>query len=409
MNELTPLSAEAAAAAAGRPGGRAPRRRGVGIGLALLASVGMLAAMVAWASQAELSTVSRARAQVIASARTQVIQAAVDGLVAEVLVGEGDVVRRGQTLVRLDRGEAEAAWSDSRSKVAALKASLVRLQAEVLGVPLAFDASLREYPEFVANQRRLYQRRHDALDAELTTYARALALAREELAMTRKLAATGDVGRADVLRLERQEVELQGQIDSRRSKFLQEAQEAMTKAEEDLATQQQLLAERRLMLDRTTIEAPTDGIVRNIQVTTLGARVRPGEVILDLLPTDGPLVVEARLSPTDIAFVRTGTPAAVKLDAFDYSIYGSIRGHAAYVSPDALKERGPTGEETYYRVLVEVDPASVKERSARHPDRPLQVLPGMQATVEFVVGEQTVLQYLAKPLVKTLDMAMKER
>lgn len=375
----------------------------------LVGCVALCAAFVAWAAQAELEQVARARGQVIASARTQVVQAATDGQIVQVAVREGESVRRGQLLVQLDRAEAEAAVADSRARVAALRAALVRLESEVMGRPLVFSPEARAYPAFVENQRLLFQRRKAALESEVSALSQGLLLTREELALASGLVATGDIGRAEVLRLQKQEAELQGQINSKRSRFFQDAQEAMTKAEEDLSTQAQVLAEREVQLERMQVLAPADGLVRNIQITTPGARVRPGEVILELLPTGGQQVLEAKLPPTDIAHVRPGTRTAIKLDAFDYTVYGALSGHVTYVSPDALQERTPQGEQAYYRVLVHIDPASVAQRNQAVAPRRIQVLPGMLSTVEFVVGEHTVLQYLAKPLLKTLDESLRER
>jgi adhesin transport system membrane fusion protein len=278
-----------------------------------------------------------------------------------------------------------------------------------MGRPLVFPELARAYPAFVDNQRLLFQRRKAALGAEVDALSRSLALTREELQLASGLLASGDIGRAEVLRLQKQEAELLGQINTRRNRFFQDAQEAMTKAEEDLSTQQQVLAEREVQLDRMQVLAPADGLVRNIQITTPGARVRPGEVILELLPTVGTQVLEAKLLPADIAHVRQGTRAAVKLDAFDYTVHGVLQGVVAYVSPDALQERTAQGDESFYRVLVEVDRAHLEQRNRDARNQPIRLQAGMFATVEFIVGEHTVLQYLAKPLLKTTGEALGER
>lgn len=373
------------------------------------ASFALFASLVAWASLATLEQVARARGQVIASARTQVVQAATDGQIVEVSVREGQRVSRGQRLVQLDRAEAEAAVADARAKVAALHAALARLQAEVLGRSLVFPAPAQDYPVFMDNQRQLFHRRKAALDAEVDALSRSLAITREELRMASDLLASGDIGRSEVLRLQRQEAELLGQVNSRRHRFFQDAQEAMTKAEEDLSTQRQVLAEREVHLDRMQVLAPADGLVRNIQITTPGARVRPGEVILELLPTSGQQVLEAKLLPADIAYVHPGTRAAVKLDAFDYIVHGVLQGVVTYVSPDALQERTARGDESFYRVLVELDREHLDRRNRSAPERPIQLQAGMFSTVEFIVGRHTVLQYLAKPLLKTAGEALGER
>lgn len=362
-----------------------------------------------WAGLAEIDQIARAQGQVIASARTQVIQAANDGVIQTVLVQEGEHVKKGQTLARLERGQSEAALKDSLAKVAALKAALVRLHAEVFGRPLRFPPEVRAHPAFVQNQTELFQRRQHALKAEIDALEESLRLVREELTLSEKLLVTGDLGRAEVIRLQKQVADLNGQITNRRNRYFQDAQVDMTRAEEDLATQQQLLAERTVNHERTEINAPTDGLVRNIQITTQGARVRPGDVILELLPTASSLIVEAKLKPADIAVIRSGLPAAIKLDAFDYSIYGVLRGNVSYISPDALTEKTPQGDAIHYRVHVLIDEDVLVGRNRANSGKPVEVQPGMTATVEIVTGRQTVLKYLTKPVTKTFSESLTER
>ncbi len=367
------------------------------------------AALGGWAGFAELDQIARAPGQVIASARTQVIQSAIDGVIEALLVREGEQVAKGQVLARLDRSQAGAARQDSLGKVAALRAALIRLQAEVFSRPLQFPAEVRAYPAFVQNQTELFQRRQGAIRAEIAALEESLRLVREELALAEGLLATGDIGRAEVIRLQKQAADLKGQITNRRNKYFQDAQAEMTKAEEDLATQQQALAERAAVYERTEIVAPADGLVRNIQMTTPGARVRPGDVVMEILPTGGELVVEARLKPADIAYIRQGLPAAIKLDAFDYSIYGVLHGQVSYISPDALSEKTPAGEQVYYRVQLRMDEEALARRNRERPGKRVEIQPGMTAAVDITTGRQSVLAYLTKPITKTLSESLGER
>ncbi len=407
-----------------------------------IVSVGfaMLAFALAWAGSAEIEQNVRAPGQVIASARTQVVQAANDGVVAKFEVTEGQRVRKGQLMVLLERNQAEAAYGDSTGKVAALKANLIRLRAEVFSKPLAFPSDVRQFPEFVDNQTQLFNRRQQALRAELSVLEESARLVKSELDMSRSLLASGDIGKVDVLRLERQLAEITGAMTNRRNKYFQDAQAEMTKAEEDLATQEQMLSERTTTLERTEIRAPADGLVRRLQVTTPGARVRAGDVVLELLPTSGKLVVEAKVKPADRGFIREGLPVTVKLDAYDYSIYGALKGRVTYVSPDALTDQTRQGDNIYYQVQVALDPlpgevealaepplelkasiygfdrvlSSVKAveviAGVAPPERgALEIQPGMTTTIEIRTGAQTVLKYLTKPITKTLGHSLTER
>ncbi|RKT63131.1 HlyD family secretion protein/adhesin transport system membrane fusion protein [Azonexus fungiphilus] len=377
-------------------------------GLIALAAA-LLAALAGWAAISDIAQIARAPGQVIASARTQVIQSANDGVIEALLVQEGQRVRKGQVLARLDRSQAEAAYQDSLGKVAALKAALVRLQAEVFGRSLVFPESVRSYPAFVANQTELFQRRQKALKAELDALRDNVRLVKEELDLSMPLLGSGDIGKTEIIRLQRQLAELNGQITNRRNKYFQDAQAEMTKAEEDLATQEQTLAERSAIYERTEITAPADGLVKNIQITTPGAKVRPGDVVMELLPTDSALVVEAKLKPADIGFVRQGLPAAIKLDAFDYSVYGVLHGEVSYISPDALSERTQSGDQVFYRAQIRIDEKAMALRNQKSGGHPVSLQPGMTATVEISTGMQTVLAYLTKPITKTLSESLAER
>lgn len=369
-----------------------------------------VAVFIVWANWAEIEEVSHAQGQVIARSRTQVIQSANDGVIEALLVHEGDKVSKGQVLVRLEREQAEAAHSDSRGKVAAIKANLSRLRAEVFGRPLAFPLDVQAYPAFVANQTELFQRRRKAVDQEVGALQANLRLVREELGLNQPLLASGDISKSDIIRLQRQVAELQGAITNRQNKYFQDAQADMTKAEEDLSTQEQILADRSTVLDRTEVRAPADALVRKIYLTTPGAKVKPGDVVMELLPTDSTLVVEAKLRPADIAFVRVGLPAAVKLDAYDYSIYGTLHGKVSYISPDALSEESRAGEQIYYRVHIVIDESElVKENASRDGKKKIEIQPGMTASVDIRTGSRTVLHYLSKPISKTFAESLGER
>lgn len=364
----------------------------------------MLAGLLAWAAFSEIDTLARAQGQVITVARTLVIQSANDGVIESLLVREGDQVRKDDILARLNRAQPEAAWQDSQGKVAALKASLARLQAEVFGRPLRFPPEVSAYPMFISNQTELFQRRQSALREEVKSLEFSLALVRKQLELSLPLLGTGDISKVEIINLQKQVSEISGQITNRRNKYFQDAQAEMTKAEEDLATQEQLLNDRTAVYDRTEILAPADGIVRNILMTTPGAKVRPGDVILELVPSSSTLVFEAKLRPADIAFVAAGMPAAVKLDAYDYAIYGVLHERVSYVSPDALFEKTLNGEQSYFRVHV-----SVSSNGLRHNDQRIGIGPGMTGSVDIRTGKQTVLRYLTKPLTRTFAESLHER
>ncbi|MEY4976136.1 MAG: hypothetical protein RIQ97_1331, partial [Pseudomonadota bacterium] len=272
----------------------------------------MLLAAVVWADHTEIPQLARSQGQVIALSRTQIIQAANDGVVERIAVREGDRVRKGDLLMQLDAAQLNAAVTDSRNKVAALQIALVRLRAEVFERTLSFPPHLARHTSFVDNQRELYNRRQRALKEEVATLKDMLGHVERELAMTLPLLERGDIAQTEVLRLRRSVAELQGTISNRQNRYFQDAQAEMTKAEEELSSQQQVLVDREANLERMQMFAPADGIVRNIRMTTLGARVRPGDVVMDLLPTGSELIVETKLKPADVGHIKTSDVATVK-------------------------------------------------------------------------------------------------
>lgn len=372
--------------------------------LVLLIGLIFMAALF-WAHHTHIPQLARAGGQVIALSRTQIIQAANDGVIETIAVHEGDFVHRGQLLMQLDTAQINAAVVDSRAKVAALKATLARLHAEVFERPLSFPPEVLRYPAFVKNQTDLYTRRQRALREELATLSDMLGHVQQELAMSQPLLDTGDIAQTEILRLKRSVAELQGTYANRQNRYFQDAQAEMTKAEEELSSQQQILVDRETNLERMQVLAPADGYVRNVRLTTLGARVRPGDVVMDIFPTGSELIVEAKLKPSDLGHIHIDQKATVKLDAFDYSIYGVLDGTVQYVSPDALSENSPQGEHIYYRVHVQIDPQKMND--PQH--KPLDITPGMTAQVEIRTGQMSVLDYILKPIVKTFSSAFTER
>ena len=238
-----------------------------------------------------------------------------------------------------------------------------------------------------------------------------LALARRELAMVAPLVETGDAPQADLLKLERQIAELQAQITNRNNKYLQDAQAELARAEEELAGVQQMLAQRADLLSRAELRAPVNGLVKNIRVTTLGGVLKPSEELMQIVPLDGQLLVEARVRPADIAFVKIGQPASVKIDAYDYTIYGWLDGTVSYISPDTLTEDLRQGEQAYYRVQVKAIDRhfSGKAGTVGEAGQAIDLQPGMTATVEVKTGSNTVLRYLMKPIVKTVRESLVEK
>ncbi len=376
------------------------KRARIIIWTALITVVGLLT----WAYFAKIDQVTRASATVIASARTQEIQASDGGVLSAIMVKEGEEVTRGQLLLVLEEERAQASVDNSATKVAALEAKVTRLEAEILDHPLVFSESVKRYPEYVQNQTELYHRRRQAISQEIASLERMLTLASQELTMNEPLLAYGDVSQADVIRLRRQVADIQAQITNKRNKYFEDAQTEMTRAQEELQSEQEQLRDRSQVLQEKRLFAPTEGKVNNIHITTIGGVVKPGEVIMEILPTDSDLIVEAKVRPSDIAYVKEGQTASVKLDAYDYSIFGAMNGEVIYISPDTLIEQTQQGEKPYYRVQIRISGAEFDGRA-----EDIVIRPGMTASVDIKAMERSVLSYLTKPITKTLSEGLGER
>lgn len=357
-----------------------------------------------WASYAMLEQISRAQGIVIATAKTQEIQSANDGVIEKILVKEGQSVKKGEVIAKIDEAQFQANHEAVKSKVASLEASLARLRAEVFKTTLKFSELSLSYPEFVSSQKELFKRRQEALNDEITVLGNALKLARDELNLNKPLVKSGDIGAIELIRLERQVADIEGQIVNRKNKYFQESQAELTKIEEELSVQKQELADKTVTLGRAEILSPMDAIVNNIVITTQGARVRAGDVIMELVPLDE-LVIEAKLSPADISFVKAGQRASVKLDAYDFSIFGGFEGEVLHVSSDTLVEKTNKGEEFFFRVLISLKGNKIVSKIGKS----VTISPGMTGQIDIITGKRTVLQYLAKPIIKTLDEAFTER
>lgn len=371
----------------------------------LLMGISTLIVLAIWASWATLEEQIRARGKVVVSSRAQVIQIVDGGVLARLLVKEGDKVKEGDLLAELQTVRFQASAEEVASKVAGLRAAVQRLEAELEGVAPRFDPALsKTYPDIIQSQQNLYNRRVQLQREEQGALSRSVQLATQELKALETLQATGDAGLSEVIRTRRQVSELSASAVNKRNAYRQEAQSELAKSRSELEQAEQLLTQRREALNATDIRAQMNGTVNNIRITTVGAVLRAGEELMRVIPSDEPLLIEAKVSPVDVAFLRLGLPANVKLDAYDYSIYGSLKGKLSYISADTVEAESPAkDEEPSYRVHLLIDPP----QEARQ--QKIEVLPGMTATVEIITGERTVMQYLLKPLRRAQAEALVER
>lgn len=410
----------------------------------LWVTVAFFACAVAWASNAELDEVTRGIGRVVPSRQVQVVQNLEGGILAELLVREGDVVEDDQVLLRIDDTRFSSSLRENRVRYLALKAKAARLTAQSNDTDLEAPVEVLENePSLIEQERALLESRQDELAstieilkrqmtqreqelAELRTRAaqlkRSRGLVGKELKMTRPLVADGAISEVEVLRLEREMSELRGQFDGNRHAITRvgaKLAEAETKIREaklrfqneartelnDTLTELSGLSESGLALsdrvDRTAVRSPVRGTVKELLVNTVGGVIQPGADLVKIVPLEDTLLVEARIRPSDIAFLRPGQNSVVKFTAYDFAIYGGLDGNLEQIGADTITDER---NDTFYRVLVRTERNYLGDTK-----QPLPLIPGMLTEVDILTGKKTVMDYLLKPVLRAKSRALRER
>jgi adhesin transport system membrane fusion protein len=363
----------------------------------------LLAVLLAWAWFFQLDEVSTGTGKVVPSSREQTIQSLEGGILVDLKVREGDIVEAAQVLAQLDRTKTESTVQESASRVRAALAMAARLTAEVGGTPLVFPPEVREEPELVRGETALYQSRREQLGSSLAGVTQALVLMRRELALTEPLVSRGAASDVEVLRLKRQINEAETKAADLKSQYYVKAREDLARANAEIEAQRSVTRGRSDSLTRLTFASPVRGIVKDIAVTTVGGVLPPGGKLMEIVPLDEKLLVEARISPRDVAYIHPGQDATVKVTAYDYSIFGGLPGKVTIISPDTIQD-DVKRDVYYYRVYIRTDADHLKNKRGES----FPIVPGMIATVDIHTGRKTVLDYLLKPLNKARE-ALRER
>lgn len=364
----------------------------------------VLAVFFIWAANAPLEEVTRGTGKVVPLSRGQIIQSLEGGILKSIEVQEGEEVAAGQTLAIIDDTRFRAAYEDLEGQTIALRAALSRLQAELEGADqITFDPEVAQAQDIVLAERALFKaRRHRNMQA-VSSLNQRIALAQQELDLVRPMVSRGTTSIIRQLELEQAIADLNGELAETQNAYVQDIHESITQKKAELASLIQQQAERKDVLARAVLKSPVRGIVKNLEITTRGGVVGPGEKIMEIVPLDDQLYVEAKVRPRDVAFLHTGQPATVKITAYDYAIYGMLTGELVFISADTIREETLREEEPYYRVRVLTDNAALEG-----PEGPLPIKPGMVAEVNIQTGEKTVLEYLLKPILRGQE-ALRER
>ncbi len=371
----------------------------------LIAAILVIA--LTWAHFAIVEEITQGEGKVIPASREQIIQSLEGGILEELNVKEGDVVEKGQVLLKIDPTRSNASYQEALSRVQGLEGTVARLRSEAYGTPLVFPDSIRGIDSIINDETQAWKARQKTLNESVAALKHSQSLAEAEVKLSEPLARQGLISDVEILRLKRQANEFRLQIAERTNRFRADANGELTKAESELAQAEQVLAGREDVMNRTTLVAPLRGTINNIKVTTRGGVIQQGAEIMTLIPLEDRLLVEAKIKPSDVAFLRPGMPATVKITAYDYAIYGGLHGQVEHISPDTIydEERARTGrgDPNFYRVYIRTDSAALHVK-----DKSFPIIPGMVATVEIRTGEKSILSYLLKPVLKARE-AFRER
>ncbi|MCX4193341.1 HlyD family type I secretion periplasmic adaptor subunit [Methylophaga sp. OBS1] len=397
-----------------------------------------------WASQTELDEVTRGEGKVIPSSKIQIVQNLEGGILSEVLVSEGEIVEKGDVLVRIDDTRFSSSFMESKLKYWELQARVARLEAEARGEELVLPEKLvEERPQLASAERRLYETRQRELQsnidvlqqqarqrqqelaenqAKLNKLRTSYELSNEELKMSEPLVSVGVISEVEILRLKRTVNDLRGEMETTRLaipriqsslnevrqkiedvkvRFQSEAASQLSEVQAELGRTQTTITSAEDRVSRTLVRAPVKGKINRLMINTVGGVIQPGEDIVEIVPVDDSLLIEAHIRPPDIAFLRPGQNAMIKFTAYDFSIYGGLPATLERISADTITNEE---DESFYLIYLRTEKNYIDSSKG-----PLEIIPGMTVTVDILTGKKTVLDYLLKPILKAKNEALRER
>lgn len=404
----------------------------------------LIVIFVLWAHFTVLDEVTRGQGQVIPSQRVQIIQHLEGGIIEQILVEENQIIEKGDVLVRIRNTVAASQYRDAANTALEHEAAIARLTAEAENGPLEFSQQIeRDHPELVSDQRQIFEARQAQIDLEINVLEsqyqqkqqeirelssrkkklqQGLSLANEQLDIATPLVEQELYPRVDYLSLKRDVANMQGDLNvvnltipriresareaqrriaQRRAQYRTEVLNEISKRRMELISLREAISAGEDRVTRTDVRSPVRGTVKQLIVNTVGGVIRPGEPILEVVPLDDALLVEAQIRPADIAFLYPGQPAKIKLTAYDFSIYGGLDGYVEQISADTIVNEH---QESFYRVKLRT-----KEKALTYKGTQLPIIPGMTASVDILTGKKSVLSYLLKPILKAKQTALRER
>lgn len=368
--------------------------------------IATVAVAITWACFAQVDEVTRSEGRIVPDGKEQIIASLESGVLAELFVKEGQEVEAGQALARLDPTRFEAQENEGQVKRLSLQVAIARLTAEANGRALKFPNELVAQPAakaLIDNETDVYESRQRVLVEAVASLDRSIGLTNKELRMSQDMAKQGLMSDVEVMRLVRAVNELQQQRSERISRARQEASAELARNQNELAMLDEQMVVRKDVLTRTLLRSPVHGLVKNIRSNTVGGVITTGAPLMEIVPLGSKVLIEAKIKPKDIGFVRVGQTAEIKLNGYDYNVNGGLEGKIEYISPDSLGDVERGADSGYYRALIRSEKSTLRDKG-----KPLPVIPGMSATVDIRTGARSVMSYLLRPMMKSRE-ALQER
>ncbi|WP_425313314.1 HlyD family type I secretion periplasmic adaptor subunit [Morganella morganii] len=365
--------------------------------------LGFFIILLIWAALSDVDEITKGQGNIIPSSREQVVQSLEGGILASLEVREGAIVEKGQAIAYLDETRFESSLDESRSRYKANLIKAARLKAEVSSGAFVIPDDVKQDTELVNAEQRLYTSRKERLEQSVKGVTDSLGLYRREEMILQRLVKSGASSEVELIRLKRTISELESKKQELRNEYVVNAREQLAEVNKELEELESVIRARDDALQRAKVVSPVRGIVKNIEVNTIGGVIAPGGKIMDIIPLDDQLIVEAKISPQDIAHIRLNDPALVKITAYDYAIYGGLDGEVILISPDTLQDEIQR-DHVYYRVLIRTSRDVLMNKAGKE----FQIFPGMVAEVDIKTGSKSILRYLVKPLNRAGE-ALRER
>lgn len=371
--------------------------------LSIYLLIAVIVFAIAWAYFAKVEEVTVGEGKVIASSELQVVEHLEGGIVKVIKVDEGDKVKAGQVLVVLDNTRFQAEHKETLAKIAVYDAEIARLKAEVSDSDqLEFTPEFKKnFPLLAAQAVETFKSDKSALDGSIGILEKSQKLMRRELGIIKPLVHQGVMSHIDMIRLERQLNEIDGQILEKKEKFKTDAGSQLNKIKSERSVLLERLTSSKDRMDRTYVKSPVDGVVHQTYVSTVGEVVQAGSKILDIVPSDDRLTIQAYIKPADIGFIYPGQKAVIKVSAYDFSIYGGLDAKVKNISADAITDQSGA---SFYEVKLETDKIDLGKNGKK-----LEIISGMTVTVNIITGKKTVMDYIMKPILKARNTALRER